>query len=365
MASNKEHCAFMDSTPLLTRQVLLVGLLGALLVLTYVVMQPFIVPVVWATILAYTTWPFYRKVRGLLRGRATASALLMTVVLACALVLPLYWLAALVQDELTAAYQAVATYLAQGPQPLPDAIRSIPWAGEQLQGLLDQLATQTGTFNEHLTRWFQRSGGDLVGLLGGVGRNIVKLIFALITLFFFYRDGETLRRQMGRLLLRFFGDRIDPYVRAGARMTRAVVYGILITALIQGAIAGIGYALVGVRAPVLLGALTAIVSLAPLVGTSLVWGPICIWLLMSNHPWPAVILLAWGVVLVHPIDNVIRPLVISNVTRIPFLLVMFGVLGGLAAFGLIGLFLGPVILALGFAVWREWLGEAVATDEPF
>jgi predicted PurR-regulated permease PerM len=120
-----------------------------------------------------------------------------------------------------------------------------------------------------------------------------------------------------------------------------------------------------VRAPVLLGALTAVVSLAPLVGTSLVWGPICIWLLMSDHPWPALALLAWGVILVHPIDNVIRPLVISNVTHIPFLLVMFGVLGGLAAFGLIGLFLGPVILALGYAVWQEWLGEEAPTDDVF
>ena len=352
----------MDSTSLLTRRILLVGLLGALVVLSYVVVRPFVVPVAWATILAYTTWPFYRRLRRLLHGRATVSALLMTLFLACALVLPLFWLAALVRDELAAAYQAVAAYLAQGPQPLPDAIRSIPWAGEQLQELLRQLATETGTFGEHLTQWFQRAGGDLVGLLGDVGRNVVKLIFALITLFFFYRDGENLRHQIGRLLHRFFGDRIDPYVRAGARMTRAVVYGILVTALIQGAIAGMGYALVGVRAPVLLGALTAVVSLVPLVGTSLVWGPICIWLLMSNHPWPAIILLAWGVLLVHPIDNVIRPLVISNVTRIPFLLVMFGVLGGLAAFGLIGLFLGPVILALGFAVWREWLGEEVSAD---
>jgi predicted PurR-regulated permease PerM len=101
-----------------------------------------------------------------------------------------------------------------------------------------------------------------------------------------------------------------------------------------------------------------------LFGTSLVWGPIALWLLLSDHVWPAVALFAWGVILVHPIDNVIRPLVISNVTQIPFLLVMFGVLGGLAAFGLIGLFMGPVILAIGVAVWRAWLQvEAPQSDQ--
>jgi predicted PurR-regulated permease PerM len=137
-------------------------------------------------------------------------------------------------------------------------------------------------------------------------------------------------------------------------MTRAVVYGLLVTAVVQGAIAGIGYAVIGLTAPVLLGVLTGILSIVPLVGTAIVWVPVAIWLMVSGHLIKGIILLGWGALLVHPPENVLRPLLISNATRVPFLLVMFGALGGLAAFGLIGLFVGPVVLAIAMAVWREW-----------
>jgi predicted PurR-regulated permease PerM len=354
----------MNDKSTLTHRVVLAALLGSLLLLSYVVLEPFLVPVAWAAILAYVTWPAYRKLRGVLRGQATGSALLMTVILTSALIQPLLWLAVLVQDELALAYQATVSYFAQGPHLLPDFVRRIPWADEQLQELLDPRAGAAEALKQHLAQWAQRSTGQIGDILGGVGRNVIKLVFALIALFFLYRDGEDLVRQMGRLLRRFFADEMNPYLRAAGNMTRAVVYGLLVTALIQGTVAGVGYALVGVGAPVLLGALSAIVSLVPFFGTSLVWGPIGLWLLLNDQVWPAVALFTWGLLLVHPIDNVIRPLVISNVTRIPFLLVMFGVLGGLAAFGLIGLFVGPVILAIGVAVWREWLqAEAPQSDQ--
>ena len=137
-------------------------------------------------------------------------------------------------------------------------------------------------------------------------------------------------------------------------MARAVVFGILITAIVQGALAGRGYAIFGVEAPVLLGAVTALASIVPIFGTFLIWGSVSAALVLSGHLWPGLGLMAWGIVLVHPADNLIRPLLISNATHMHFLLIMFGVLGGLAAFGLVGLFIGPVALAVANAVWREW-----------
>ncbi len=128
------------------------------------------------------------------------------------------------------------------------------------------------------------------------------------------------------------------------------------TALLQGAVAGLGYWWAGLHAPVLLGAITALVAMIPF-GTPFVWGSIGTWLLIRGEVTAGIGLLLWGTLVVSWVDNLIRPLVISSATRIPFLLVMFGVLGGLAAFGLIGLFLGPVILAVLVAVWREWLEE--------
>lgn len=136
------------------------------------------------------------------------------------------------------------------------------------------------------------------------------------------------------------------------------------TQLVQGAIAGIGYAVVGVDAPVLLGALTALASVVPVVGTFLVWGVVAAALMLTGHAWPGVALLVWGTVLVNPADNLLRPLLISNATQMPFLLVMFGVIGGLAAFGLVGLFVGPVALAVATAVWREWLNERDLAHPP-
>jgi len=132
------------------------------------------------------------------------------------------------------------------------------------------------------------------------------------------------------------------------------------TALAQGALAGLGYWWARVDGPVLLGAVTALVAMLPF-GAPLVWGSIGAWLLVSGEFAAGIGLLLWGALVVSWVDNLIRPLVISSATRIPFLLVLFGVLGGLAAFGLIGLFLGPVILAVLVAVWREWLDEA---DDP-
>ena len=107
----------------------------------------------------------------------------------------------------------------------------------------------------------------------------------------------------------------------------------------------------------MLGVLTGLLSAAPLLGTAFVWAPIGVGLVLAGHTWKGILLLAWGVLLVHPIDNVLRPLFISSVTRVPFLLVMFGALGGLAAFGLVGVFVGPVVLGIASAVWQEWVAE--------
>jgi predicted PurR-regulated permease PerM len=122
-------------------------------------------------------------------------------------------------------------------------------------------------------------------------------------------------------------------------------------------VAGVGYWWAGLAAPLLLGAITAVVALLPF-GTPFTWGPIGLWLILSGQTAAGIGLLLWGTLVVSWIDNLVRPLVISGATHIPFPLILFGVLGGLAAFGMVGLFVGPVVLAILMAVWREWLGEA-------
>ena len=337
-------------------RVILALLLGGLFILGYLVLAWFIVPAVWAAILAYVTWPIYARLRKLLRGYAMISALVMTLLLTTAFVLPLLWLIALLQGEFVLAYQAAATYLAGGSHRLPDFVLHLPWIGERLQVLLDQFAADPAALRAQIADWAQQWLGQLGNLVGGVAQNALKLGFAVLTVLFFYRDGENLLDQVQRVLRRFLGARVDGYIAAIGTTTKAVLYGLVLTALAQGALAGAGYWVAGVRAPVLFGAFTALVALMPF-GTPFVWGTLGAWLLFAGHTLEGIGLLLWGTLVVSWVDNLIRPMVISSATQIPFLLVMFGVIGGLAAFGLIGMFVGPVIVAVLLAVWREWLED--------
>ncbi|MBE0614229.1 MAG: AI-2E family transporter [Burkholderiales bacterium] len=349
----------------ITRRVILTLLLGVLFVLGYLVLSWFIAPAVWAAILAYVTWPAYKRLRHLMRGYAMSSALVMTLLLTTAFVLPLLWLIILMQREFVIAYQAASAYMADGPHRLPDFVAGLPWIGERLQDFLNQITTDPVALREQLTSWARQWQGQLGDLIGGVGRNAVKLGFALLTVLFVYRDGESLLDQVQRVLRRFLGGRVDGYVVAIGHTTTAVLYGLVLTALAQGLLAGVGYWFAGVRAPVLFGAFTALIALMPF-GTPFVWGSLGAWLLFSGNTLEGIGLLLWGTLVVSSVDNLIRPLVISSATQIPFLLVMFGVIGGLAAFGLIGMFIGPVIVAVLLAVWREWLENKLPdpTDPP-
>ncbi len=340
------------------RPLLLSLLLTGLALLCLLILAPFLTPIVWAAILAYASWPLYHRLRRLLHGYRTLAALLMTLILGCAVVVPVLWILVLVQGELITAYQALTKYLAQGPQAVPNFLGRIPWLGQKIQEMMDRLATDPAQLTQQASAWMLGWASDLGHLLSSVGRNVVRLTLTLLTLFFFYRDGETIAAQADQIIEGFFGDRLNPYVVTAAKMTRAVVYGLLITAITQGVLAGIGYWVVGVAAPVLLGALTGILSIVPLVGTAIVWVPVGIYLLSAGLVWKGIVMLIWGAVLVHPADQVLRPILISSATRVPFLLVMFGALGGLEAFGLIGLFTGPVVLAVAMAIWREWAVRA-------
>jgi len=340
------------------RPLLLSLLLAGLAALCLLILAPFIAPIVWAAILAYASWPLYRQLRRLLHGSRTLAALIMTLVLGCAVVVPVLWILVRLQGELITAYQAMTRYLSQEPQALPDFLGHIPWVGPRIHETMDSFATDPAKLTQPLSAWILGWASDLGRIVSSVGRNIVELTLTLLTLFFFYRDGETITAQADRVIEGFFGDRLNPYVVTAAKMTRAVVYGLLITAITQGVLAGIGYRVVGVTAPALLGALTGMLSIVPLVGTAIVWVPVGIYLLSNGLVWQGIVMLIWGAVLVYPADQVLRPILISSATRAPFLLVMFGALGGLEAFGLIGLFAGPVVLAIALAIWNEWTARA-------
>lgn len=330
---------------------------GTVALLAALVLRPFLVPVLWAAILAWTVWPLHDRLQRALGGRPQASAVLLTLALSAAVVLPLLWLLAVLQSELVAAYGSVSAWLAAGPHALPAPLARLPGMGEWLQHGLDDLARDPQSLRTQLGAWVQRQSGALLDLLGGASRNALKLGIALIALLFLLRDGPSLHAQLRLAGRRVMGERVDDYLQAVGDTTRSIVHGLVLSALAQGALAGLGYWAAGLSAPLLLALLTCLVALVPW-GTPLVWLPVGAWLLVTGHVGAGIGLLLWGTLAVSWIDNLLRPLVISSATHVPFLVVMLGVLGGAAAFGLIGLFVGPVILATALALWREWLEQA-------
>jgi predicted PurR-regulated permease PerM len=322
--------------------------------LCIVVMRPFLTTLLWAVIIAYASWPAYRRVVSTCRNRPALAAFIMTLLVALIVIGPLLLLTVLLQYEVAQAVQAAGAFRADNVT-LPAIVRSVPWIADPIQQALERLAADPGVIRRFIADWATSSRSELLGVMGSVGKNLLKLVLTILTVYFVFRDGATLAHQVRTVLSRPFDDRLDRYVRAAGAMVRAVVFGFLITALAQGAIAGIGYAVVGVPAPIALGALTAFASVIPVIGTGLVWGVVVLTLLCAGHVGPGLALLVWCTLLVHPVDNILRPLLISSATQVPFLLVMFGAIGGIAAFGLVGLFIGPVALAIATAVWREWL----------
>lgn len=340
----------------LARRAVAVAFLALIFGATLWVLSPFLVALAWAGILAYVTWPLYRRLNQRLSGHETLAAVLMTLAVALTLLLPLVWVSFAVAGDLASASAVLRRIAEQGLPPLPPAI--LDWPGGEW------LAAQYATIQSN-PEWL-RARISALGLTepatwrviaGGIGRNLAKFALAVFALFFLYRHGITLLAQFGRVATKWLGGAARGYLDAVGVTVHAVVFGIVLTALAQGLLAGLGYWVAGIQAPALWGAVTALVSLIPFAGP-VVWVGLGLGLLAHDQTSAAIGLFLWCGLVVSWVDNLIRPLVISGPTRIPFLLVLLGVLGGINSFGLIGLFLGPVLVAITLAIWREWLEHA-------
>lgn len=345
---------FLDNKPWprLIPGILLLGLLF----LAFMVLRDFLLTLTWALIIAYVMWPPYRRLRRLLKNNATASAAVMSAIIAAAITSTVYWLAGMLQNELTIVYKTISDNLADDSYRLPDFLLRTPWLGNYLQELIDRLNNDRSGLATQFAQWAKQWIGEFAKFLGSIGQYIIKMAVLLVTLFFCFRDGDVAVGQLHQGLIRFLGKYQHLYLQAVGQTTRAVVYGLVLAALGQGVLAGLGYAVAGVKAPVLFAAVTSLLALAPM-GATLVWVPLALGLIFMDRFWPGIGLLLWGLLVISTVDNVIRPLVISGTSRVPFLVVMFGVLGGLTAFGAVGLFLGPVILAVLLSVWQAWINS--------
>ncbi len=324
--------------------------------LTFWVLSPFLASLAWAGILAYVTWPLHQTLCRRLPGRDSLAALLMTLGVAATLLLPMVWVLFTLVGDIAAASAVLKQVSAQGLPPLAAGVRDWP-GGEWIAAQYQRVQADPAWVRAQIHALGLTDAGNLKVVVGGVGRNVAKFGLAVFALFFLYRHGDSVLAQFRGVATRWLGEAARGYIQAVGVTVRAVVFGIVLTALAQGLLAGMGYWVAGIAAPVLWGVITALVSLIPFVGP-VVWIGLSLGLLAHGETQAALGLFLWGALVVSWVDNLIRPLVISGPTRIPFLLVFLGVLGGLNAFGLIGLFLGPVLLAISVAIWREWLVHA-------
>ena len=320
-----------------------------------VMVLPFAGPIFWAFLLAFMLYPLNESLRRALRGRRGLAALLLTLAGVALILVPGALIAvAFVSQagDLVNSIQVIADrhHVAQ----LSDLLR-LPIA----ERLLAQLAAYVPITTDQVESWLVENGRSLLRLLMGVSGAalagvlgaVIGLALMLFLLFFFLRDGEELVTRAMRLVP-MDAARKSALLDHLSSVTRALVLGMLLTAVAQGALLGIGVAIVGLFSPVVFGVLTALSSVVPLIGTALVWVPAVLILVGQGRLWAAVFLAIWSLVLVTSIDNVIRPLVVSGRAGLPTFAVFLGLAGGLAAFGAIGMFLGPVIVALAIALLR-------------
>jgi predicted PurR-regulated permease PerM len=326
---------------------------GIIVVGIYLVLQPFLSALLVAGVLAIATWPLYRRLHDSLGKRATWSAALMMLLILVLVVIPIAFLTAAATDQLPGLFATVKTWFAGGLH-VPEQLRSIPVVGDRIY---DQLTLLVGD-KEQLTAIAQRmlepAGKLSVAIVRTLGDGILQLLLVTFIVFFYYRDGHRVADVIGRISGRISGEMSVEVLDIIVSTTRSVFIGIVGTAAAQGVAAFIGFLIAGVPGAFLLSVGTFVLSVVPM-GPVLLWGGAAVWLYLQGETGWAIFMVVWGAVVISSIDNFVKPLLIARGSTLSLALIFLGVLGGVIAFGFIGVILGPVLLALGIALGRKWI----------
>jgi predicted PurR-regulated permease PerM len=332
------------------------------------VLYPFFSAILWAAILVYTTWPVFAWVRRRVGLPRALVSVLMVVLTALVIVLPLALAVPGGAADVKDARVSFETWLAGVPA-APVWIGSVPLVGGLLSNTWNawaaDLSGMAAFFRPYLGLFAEKALSLLLGVAGG----LVQFFLALFVAFFLWLSGDNLGPQLQALVHRVAGRYAPQLILTTTRAIRGTVYGILGTAIIQGFLTAFGLSLAGVPRVILLGTVAAFLAVLP-VGAPLIWIPAGLWLLADGHTARGIFLLAYGTVVVSGADHVIRPYFIARGARIPFVLTVLGVLGGVLGFGVLGIFLGPVLLGVGWMLVLEFAGigprvEKAVAPAPF
>ena len=340
----------------LPRTLLAVLFLGALIIVSLWILEPFLVPAIWAAMIVVTTWPLLLRLQERLWGRRSLAAAAMVVLVMLVFVVPLTLAIATVAanaDEITARVRDLSTFRMTTP---PDWVANLPLVGTKavlawqqvaasgIEGLLAKLQPYAGS----ATRWFLARAGN-------VGFLLVQFLLTLVISAILYMQGETTASAVRRFGRRLAGMRGENAVQLAGQAIRGVALGVGVTAVIQSVLGGLGLAVAGLPFAGLLTAVMFLLCIAQ-IGPSLVLIPAVIWVYWSGDAVWGTVLLVWAI-FVSTLDNFVRPVLIRLGADMPLLLIFAGVIGGLLAFGLVGIFVGPVVLAVAYTLLEAWVDE--------
>lgn len=342
--------------PIIGLVVLTLLLLSCLLVLS-----PFVSALLWAVVLTFSIWPAYALLLKWLGNRRTLAATIMLLVLGLGVVLPFVIVGFSLADNVKALATATAKWLDAGIPPPPAWLGKIPMIGAQATTYWTDVTHDSARLVAAAKTLIEPASQLLMS--GGVklGRGLIELALSVLIAFFLFRDGLTLVQALQTTVERIAGGRGAHLLEIAGGTVRGVVYGMIGTALLQAVMAGLGFWVSGVPGAAVLALLTFFLCVITL-GPWIVWIPAAVWLFQQGSTGWGIFMVVWGIA-ISMVDNFLKPYLISQGSRMPFILVFLGVIGGALAFGFIGVFLGPTLLAVGYRITVEWIAAEQAKKQ--
>jgi predicted PurR-regulated permease PerM len=338
-----------------SERIILLAMATALGIGCFLILLPFLPAMLWAAILVYCTWPLYKA--ACRHVRPSVAALAIALAVAGIVLVPVVHVGLIAAKEARESQSWIDSAILNGLPPAPEFLAKIPVVGGLLTDFWNNSADDLGGATaqmQPLLGTVAHSGLKFVIVLT---HGMVGIVVALFIAFFFYLSGEAIIARMRLLLVRIMNEsRVDHLLGLVANTVRGVVFGILGTAAMQGVLYAIGFEIARVPQPLLLASLAGLVSIIP-AGAVIVYVPLCLVMLAQGHVLSGFLLAAYCFVVVGGADSIVRPWLISRGASLPYVLTLIGVLGGAIAFGALGIFLGPVLLALGLTVAEEFAGQ--------
>jgi predicted PurR-regulated permease PerM len=353
-----EHLAY-------SQRIARVVLTIALVLLGIWILHRFLPALAWAGVLAIALWPFYRRLAQLLtgRGEGTLPALLVTLLIGLIFTVPFVYVAFEGAREARIAVHFLAEAQHNGI-PVPNWVPRLPAIGGMVEEWWRDNLSDPNAAQELLGRFNARAFAGSARLYGAeVVHRLIIFGFTLLTLFFLFRDGTFFSRQLLRLSDRLLGPDGERIGRHMVQAILATVNGLVLVGLGEGALMGVAYILAGLPHPVSIAALTGVLAVIPF-GAPVAFGAAALYLAAMGSMVAGIAVFCFGFVVVFVADHFIRPVIIGGAARLPFLWVLLGILGGMETLGIVGLFLGPAVMAALISLWRDWTETPVAGDLP-